>query len=185
MNIFIMIVLLGLIISLLFVLNISYIFALSNQSLIYEDALLGIKFKYPAMWKQLLEKDLEGTGVHFSPLPTYPPEVFADLLIYTSYHQENKTLEQYLHEFISGQLCCVENQSLKYNKANLSGIQSINASWNLTRENNEVYGKSLLNFAIKDGVAYVIHYDANLKTYLRWLPEVKEIINSFEIIGKQ
>jgi hypothetical protein len=28
-------------------------------------------------------------------------EKFADLLIYTSYHQENKTLEQYLQEFIS------------------------------------------------------------------------------------
>jgi hypothetical protein len=51
---------------------------------------------------------LEGTGVHFSPLPTYPMEKFADLLIYTSYHQENKTLEKYLQEFISKQHCCID-----------------------------------------------------------------------------
>lgn len=167
---------------LLFSSNIAYIFAISNQSLIFEDNSLGFGFKYPAVWSQLLEKDFESKGVHFSPLPTYPKEVFADLLIYTRDHQENKTLEQYFHEFISEQLCCIDNQSLKYNKANLSAIQSINASWNLTREDNQVYGKSLLNFAIQDGVAYVIHYDASLKTFYRWLPEVKKIINSFEII---
>ena len=172
----------GLIICLLFAPNIFFIYALSNQSFIYEDASLGLKFRYPAMWKDLLEKDLEGTGVHFSPLPTYPTEVFADLLIYANYHQENKTLEKYLHEFILEQPCCIDNQSLKYNKANLSGIQSIYASWDLTTKDNEVYGKSLLNFAIKDGVAYVIHYDANLNTFIRWLPEVKKIINTFEII---
>lgn len=181
-NLYSLVASLGLILCLLFLPNISFIFAVSNQSLTFEDNSLGFGFKYPAMWSQLLEKDLKGTGVHFSPLPTYPKEVFADLLIYTSYHQENKTLEQYFHEFISEQLCCIGNQSLKYNKANISGIQSINASWNLTKEDDQVYGKSLLNFAIKDGVAYVIHYDASLKTFYRWLPEVKKIINSFEIL---
>ncbi|MDW0144577.1 MAG: hypothetical protein QOK69_06315, partial [Nitrososphaeraceae archaeon] len=88
----------------------------------------------------------------------------------------------YLREFILEQLCCVDNQSLKYNETKLSGIPSINASWNLTKENNQVYGKALLNFAIKDGIAYVIHYDANLETFARWFPEVKNIINSFQII---
>ena len=159
----------------------SFVFAL-NQSLTYEDPSLGFKFQYPALWKQILEKDMEGTGVAFSPLPTSPTEHFADLLIYTTDHQENITLKQYLREFILEQLCCVDNQSLKYNETKLSGIPSMNASWNLTKDNNQVYGKALLNFAIKDGIAYVIHYDANLETFARWLPEVKNIINSFQII---
>ncbi|MGV8106913.1 MAG: hypothetical protein ACP5OH_03980, partial [Nitrososphaerota archaeon] len=47
----------------------SFVFAL-NQSLTYEDPSLGFKFQYPALWKQILEKDMEGTGVAFSPLPT-------------------------------------------------------------------------------------------------------------------
>lgn len=159
----------------------SFVFAL-NQSLTYEDPSLGFKFQYPAEWKQILEKDMEGTGVAFSPLPTSPTEQFADLLIYTIDHQENITLKQYFEEFILEQLCCVDNQSLKYNETRLSGIPSINASWNLTKENNQVYGKALLNFAIKDGIAYVIHYDANLETFARLLPEVENIINSFQII---
>ena len=182
MNLFILIVSLGLVVGLLLFSYLSFIFALPNRSFTFEDPSLGFKFQYPAIWNQMLEKDFEGKGVHFSPLPTHPTENFADLLIYTSYHQENKTLDQYLHEFISEQPCCIDNQSLKYNKTKLSGIQSINASWYLTRENNEVYGKSLLNFAIRDGVVYVIHYDANLKAFIRWLPEIKKIISSFEIM---
>ena len=153
-----------------------------NQLLTYEDPSLGFKFQYPALWKQILKKDMEGTGVAFSPLPTSPTEHFADLLIYTTDHQENITLKQYLSKFILEQLCCVDNQSLKYSETKLGGIPSINASWNLTKENNQVYGKAMLNFAIKGGIAYVIHYDANLETFARWLPEVEKIINSFKII---
>lgn len=160
----------------------SYSFA-QNQLLIYEDPSLGFKFQYPVEWKQFLEKDRVGTGVAFSPLPTSPTEHFADLLIYKSENQQNKTLKEYMHEFILEQLCCIDNQSLKYNDAQLSGVPSINASWDLTKKNNDVYGKALLNFAIKDGIAYVIHYDANLETFARWLPEVKNIINSFQLIG--
>lgn len=159
----------------------SFSFA-QNHSLTYEDPSLGFTFQYPAVWKQILEKDMEGTGVAFSPLPASATEHFADLLIYTTDHQENKTRQQYLREFILEQLCCIDNQSLKYNETKLSGIPSINASWNLTNENNEVYGKALLNFVIKDGIAYIIHYDANLVTFDRWLPEVENIINSFQII---
>ena len=161
--------------------NFSFVFAL-NQSLTYEDPSLGFKFQYPALWNQILERDMEGTGVAFSPLPTSPTEHFADLLIYTTDHQENITLKKYLHEFILEQLCCVDNQSLKYNETKLSGIPSINASWNLIKENNQVYGKTMLNFAIKDGIAYVIHYDANVETFARWLPEVEKITSSFKII---
>lgn len=159
------------------------ILAITNQSLTYENALLGFEFQYPAQWKHILEKDMEGTGVHFSPLPLSPSEDFADLLIYTSDHHENKTLKQYLHEFILQQLCCIDNKSLKYNESKLSGIPSIDASWNLTKENNQVYGKAFSSFTIKDGIAYVIHYDANLDTFDRWLPEIKKISNSFQIIG--
>lgn len=162
--------------------SLSFILALPNQTEMYEDRQLGFKFSYPSGWKHILEKDLEGTGVHFSPLPTYPNDTFADLLIYTNYHQQNKTLQQYFHEFISEQLCCIDNKSLKLNSSKLGGIESINASWNLRKENNEVYGKAFLNFSIKDGVAYVIHYDANLKTFNQWLPEIKKLIQSFEII---
>jgi hypothetical protein len=153
-----------------------------NQSLVFEDASLGFRFQYPMEWKQFLEKDRVGTGVAFSPLPTSDSENFADLLIYTSENQQNKTLKEFMNEFILEQLCCIDNQSLKHNDAQLSGIPSINASWDLSKKNNDVYGMALLNFAIKDGIAYVIHYDANLETFVRWLPEVKNIINSFQLI---
>ena len=159
----------------------SFSFA-QNQSLVYENSSLGFKFQYPVEWEQLLEEDRVGTGVAFSPLPISPSERFADLLIYTSENQQNKTLKGYLDEFILEQLCCIDNQSLKYNDAQLSGIPSINASWDLTKKNNEVYGKALLNLTIKDGFVYVIHYDANLVTFARWLPDVKNVINSFQLI---
>lgn len=171
------------IVSLLFF-GLSNLFGFSfvqNQSLVYQDASLGFKFQYPVEWKQFLEKDRVGSGVAFSPLPTRPSENFADLLIYTSENHQNKTLKEFMNEIIREQLCCIDNQSLKYNDTHLSGIPSINASWDLTKKNNDVYGKALLNLAIKDGNAYVIHYDANLETFARWLPEVKNIINSFQL----
>lgn len=153
-----------------------------NQSLVFEDASLGFKFQYPMEWKQFLEKDRVGTGIAFSPLPTSASENFADLLIYTTENQQNNTLKEFMNQFILEQLCCIDNQSLKYNDAQLSGIPSINASWDLVKKNNDVYGKALLNFAIKDGITYVIHYDANLETFAQCLAAVKNIINSFQLI---
>ena len=60
----------------------------------------------------------------------------------------------------------------------------MNASWNHVDENKTIIGKNLLNFAIKDGVAYVIYYHTPTEEYFQnFLPQVKSIITSLELSG--
>ena len=60
----------------------------------------------------------------------------------------------------------------------------MNASWNHVDEGKNIIGKNWLNFAIKDGVAYVIYYHTPTEgSFDKFLPQVKSIISSFKLSG--
>ena len=180
-----------------------YADALSNQSLTYKDPSLGFKFEYLAQWNQTMGKNAKDTGVAFD-LNNLTSGGPSGVSVYTDSFQENKerllenegpeeneerpqeniTLKQYMQDFIYAEYCCVDYKSIKFNESKLGGIPSMNASWNHVDEGKNLIGKNWLNFAIKDGIAYVIYYHTPTEeSFDKFLPQVKSIINSFELSG--
>ena len=177
-------------------------YAGSNQSLTYEDKLLGFKFEYPAQWNQTAGKNTKDTGVAID-LNNFTTVAPSGVSIYTEKLQEInerpqenestrdnnerppeiKTLKQYLNNFIYSENCCVDFRSIKFNESNLGGIPSMSASWNHVDEGKNIIGKNWLNFAIKDGIAYVIYYHTPTEeSFHKFLPQVKNIVSSFQVI---
>lgn len=183
-------------------------YAGSNQSLTYEDKLLGFKFEYPAQWNQTPGKNTKDTGVAID-LNNFTTAAPSGVSIYTEKLQEInerpqenestrdnnerpqenerppeiKTLKQYLNNFIYSENCCVDFRSIKFNESNLGGIPSMSASWNHVDESKNIIGKNWLNFAIKDGIAYVIYYHTPTEeSFHKFLPQVKNIVSSFQVI---
>jgi photosystem II reaction center protein PsbP len=160
-----------------------YADAVSNLLLTYKDQVHGFEFDYPVHWDQTLANNTNNTGVAFD-LNNLTNAAPSGVAVYTERLQENKTLKQYLNDFIHAEYCCVDNQSLKFNESKLGGIASMNASWNHVDENKTIIGKNWLNFAIKDGMAYVIYYHTPTEqSFDKFLPEVKSIVSSFKLSG--
>jgi len=153
----------------------------SNLLLTYKDQVHGFEFDYPVHWDQIIGNNTNNTGVAFdlNNLTTSGPSGVA---VYTERLQENKTLKQYLNDFIHAEYCCVDNQSLKFNESKLGGIHSMSASWNHVNDSKNIIGKNWLNFAIKDGVVYQIYYHTPTEqSFDKFLPEVKSIVSSFKL----
>ena len=160
-----------------------YADAVSNLLLTYKDQVHGFEFDYPVHWDQTLANNTNNTGVAFD-LNNLTNAAPSGVAVYTERLQENKTLKQYLNDFIHAEYCCDDNQSLKFNESKLGGIASMNASWNHVDENKTIIGKNWLNFAIKDGMAYVIYYHTPTEqSFDKFLPEVKSIVSSFKLSG--
>lgn len=160
-----------------------YADAVSNLLLTNKDQVHGFEFDYPVHWDQTLANNTNNTGVAFD-LNNLTNAAPSGVAVYTERLQENKTLKQYLNDFIHAEYCCVDNQSLKFNESKLGGIASMNASWNHVDENKTIIGKNWLNFAIKDGMAYVIYYHTPTEqSFDKFLPEVKSIVSSFKLSG--
>ncbi|HEY7227789.1 MAG TPA: hypothetical protein VH481_06660 [Nitrososphaeraceae archaeon] len=160
-----------------------YADAVSNLLLTYKDQVHGFEFDYPVQWDQTLANNTNNTGVAFD-LNNLTNAATSGVAVYTERLQENKTLKQYLNDFIHAEYCCVDNQSLKFNESKLGGIASMNASWNHVDENKTIIGKNWLNFAIKDGMAYVIYYHTPTEqSFDKFLPEVKSVVSSFKLSG--
>ena len=181
-----------------------YADAVSNQSLTYKDPLLGFKFEYPAQWNQTMGKNTNETGVALD-LNNFTNVAPSGVSIYTQRLQESndrpqeknerpeennerppeiKTLKQYLNNFIYSEYCCVDYRSIKFNESKLGVVPSMNVSWNHVDESKNIIGKNWLNFAIKDGVAYVIYYHTPTEeSFHKFLPQVKMIVNSFKLSG--
>jgi len=160
-----------------------YADAVSNLLLTYKDQVHGFEFDYPVHWDQTLANNTNNTGVAFE-LNNLTNAAPSGVAVYTERLQENKTLKQYLNDFIHAEYCCDDNQSLKFNESKLGGIASMNASWNHVDENKTIIGKNWLNFAIKDGMAYVIYYHTPTEqSFDKFLPEVKSIVSSFKLSG--
>ena len=172
----------------------------SGQLATYEDPLLGFKFQYPAEWQQLWGKNIADTGVSFSLDNVFKNDDLR-LFVYTEKLPENETLKQYLREVVSKEICCVDHQSLKTNETKFGDVPAMNASWN-SSDKGVVFGKTLIVFAIKDKIAYVIRtdmfnpssvvlnsvksgttemYNPSSEAINKYLPTVKNIIKSFQI----
>lgn len=181
-----------------------YAEALSNQSLTYKDSLNGFRIEYPSQWNQTMGKNAKDTGVAFD-LSNFTSIAPSGVSVYTDKFQENRerllqsepeeneeeerpqenmTLKQYMQDFIYSEYCCVDYKSIKFNESKLGGIPSMNVSWNHVDGNKTVIGKNWLNFALKDGVAYVIYYHTPTEeSFDKFLPQVKGIISSFKLSG--
>jgi photosystem II reaction center protein PsbP len=160
-----------------------YADAVSNLLLTYKDQVHGFEFDYPVHWDQTLANNTNNTGVAFD-LNNLTNAAPSGVAVYTERLQENKTLKQYLNDFIHAEYCCDDNQSLKFNESKLGGIASMTASWNHVDENKTIIGKNWLNFAIKDGMAYVIYFHTPTEqSFDKFLPEVKSIVSSFKLSG--
>jgi hypothetical protein len=160
-----------------------YADAVSNLLLTYKDQVHGFEFDYPVHWDQTLANNTNNTGVAFN-LNNLTNAAPSGVAVYTERLQENKTLKQYLNDFIHAGYCCDDNQSLKFNESKLGGIASMTASWNHVDENKTIIGKNWLNFAIKDGMAYVIYYHTPTEqSFDKFLPQVKSIVSSFKLSG--
>jgi photosystem II reaction center protein PsbP len=160
-----------------------YADAVSNLLLTYKDQVHGFEFDYPVHWDQTLANNTNNTGVAFD-LNNLTNAAPSGVAVYTERLQENKTLKQYLNDFIHAEYCCDDNQSLKFNESKLGGIASMTASWNHVDENKTIIGKNWLNFAIKDGMAYVIYYHTPTEqSFDKFLPQVKSIVSSFKLSG--
>jgi hypothetical protein len=77
----------------------------SNLLLTYKDQVHGFEFDYPVHWDQTIGNNTNSTGVAFdlNNLTTSGPSGVA---VYTERLQENKTLKQYLNDFIHAEYCC-------------------------------------------------------------------------------
>ena len=181
-----------------------YAEAVSNQSLTYKDSLNGFKIEYPSQWNQTMGKNTKDTGVAFD-ISKYTSIAPSGVSVYTDKFQENRerllqsepeeneeeerpqedmTLKQYMQDFIYSEYCCVDYKSIKFNESKLGGIPSMNVSWNHVDGNKTVIGKNWLNFALKDGVAYVNYYHTPTEeSFDKFLPQVKGIISSFKLSG--
>ncbi len=189
--------------ALIVVLNIGVSYAVSNPSLTYQDQSHGFKFDYPAHWDQYLANDTKGAGVAID-LSNFTSITPSGVAVYTDNFQanrekllqsepeegeeegapENMTLKKYMQDFIYSEYCCVDYKSIKFNVSKLGGIPSMNVSWNHVDDNKTVIGKNWMNFALKDGVAYVIYYHTpTQESFDKFLPDVKEIISSFQVTG--
>jgi len=187
--------------ALIAVLNISHSYAVTNQSSTYKDPLLGFNFKYPAQWNQTMGENAKDTGVAFdlSNLTSMGP---SGVSVYIDKFQENRerllqsepdegeeerpqenmTLKQYMQDFIYSEYCCVDYKSIKFSESKLGDLPSMNVSWNHVDQNKTIIGKNWLNFALKDGIAYVIYYHTPTQdSFDKFLPQVKDIINSFRV----
>ena len=181
-----------------------YAEAVSNQSLTYKDSLNGFRFEYPSQWNQTMGKNANDTGVAFD-LSNFTSIGPSGVSIYIDRFQENRerllqsepeeneeesnpqdnmTLKQYMQDFIYSEYCCVDYKSIKFNENKLDDIPSMNVTWNHVDQNNTIIGKNWMNFALKDGVAYVIYYHTPTEeTFDKYLPQVKDIISSFKLSG--
>ncbi|HEY6949275.1 MAG TPA: PsbP-related protein [Nitrososphaeraceae archaeon] len=174
----------------------------SNQSLTYKDSLNGFKFEYPSHWNQTMGKNAKDTGVAFD-LSNFTSIGPSGVSVYTDRFQENRerllqiepeeneersqenmSLKQYMQDFIYAEYCCVDYKSIKFNESKLGGIHSMNVSWNHVDDNKTIIGKNWMNFALKNGVAYVIYYHTPTEaSFDKFLPQVKGIISSFKLSG--
>lgn len=147
---------------------------------IYENSTLGFKFQYPTEWKGIL---LNGSnGVSFDLRSLNPSGVAVNRLdVFVVDLLEDKSLYLYLREYLPGQTG-VDYSTLKTNEIIISDFPATRATWDTQYDRNHL-GKALTVFAIKDRTVYQTHYETGPEVFFKYLPQVNNIINTFEITG--
>lgn len=145
----------------------------------YENPLFGFKFQYPSEWIPIL---FEGnTGVSFDLHIVNPSKIAVNKVVVDL--PENKTMKQYLREY-TPQQTGLDMVTLKLNQTTLSGLPATTESWDVKWDwSKDYWGKALTTFGIKDNTVYQIHYETGPEVFYTYLPQVKNVISSFEITG--
>lgn len=142
----------------------------------YDNSLTGFKFQYPSEW---IPKILEGSnGLSFDLNPessTNRTDVFVVAFpIYGSFHD-------YFRQYISEQTG-IDYSTLRTNEIVVSSFPATMAMWD-TKDDTTTLAKALSVFVIRDGTLYRIHYEIGPELFDKYLPQVNNIVKSFEITG--
>ena len=148
----------------------------------YDNPLLGFKFQYPS---EFGEPSQGNGGVSFIfDKPDDGNFAFDKLSIFIVDLKDNITLKQYIREYTSQQTS-VDYSTLKINETELSGVPAITATYvrSPSVSKSPIWEKVQTTYAIKDNKVYQIYYGTGLEVFDKWLPQVNNVIKSFQITG--
>ena len=150
---------------------------------IYNNPLLGFKFEYPSEWSSVLTQGNNGLWFTLHNLTGIPLSQASSMLgVFMIDLQDNKTMKQFLREYISGKTG-VRYDTVKLNETKLGGLPAITAMYEVsTPVNQSVISKALTTVAIKDQSGYVLDYQAGSEVFDVLLPKINKILESFEFL---
>lgn len=156
-------------------------FETSNYK-IYDNPLLGIKFQYPNEWSSVLDQGNGGVWFALHNLTGVPYSEASSMLgVFMNDIQDNKTLKQFLREYMS-QKTDIRYDTLKLNETKLGGIPAISATYEVTIPwNQSLFSKALTTIAIRGNSGYILDYQAASDIFDLLLPKVNGILKSFEV----
>ena len=158
---------------------------LSSGSLTYENAVYNFKIGYPQDW-QAREADPNNMGLVYGMVP--PEEDGNNPLNYVVVQVEplpsGATLAQYTQGLVQTmRQSNADLQILSTKTTTLGGNPASELVISAQDQNN--YLKVLKVYAIKDGKAYIITYNALSENYDYYLETAREVIVSFEFMGTE
>ena len=144
----------------------------------YDNPLLGFKFQYPSEWSSVLDQGNGGVWFALHNLTRVPYSEAASMLgVFMNDLQDNKTLKQFLREFML-QKTGIKYDTLNLNETLLGGIPAISATYEV---NAPWKSKALTTIAIKGNSEYILDYQAGSEVFEVLLPKVNGILKSFEV----
>lgn len=149
---------------------------------IYENKFKGISIKYPRTW-EVVERSPNPVVVFLSPVEGESDTIRENLNVILR-NLPGMPFEEYLKKSMEGVSNNSENFKLIDNKIfNYHGVDAAEITFEAL---NSVDKKTMMKyhvFTTKVGhIAYDITYSAQLEQYETYLPLIKEMIDSFDII---
>lgn len=148
-----------------------------SQSLeTYENSLFGFKFQHPSQWTPKIVEGSNGVSFDLNPEScANRTDVFVQAFpIYGSFHD-------YFRQYISEQTG-IDYSILRTNEIVVSSFPATMAMWD-TKDDTTTLTKALSVFVIRDGTLYRIHYEISPELFDDYLPQVNDIIKSYQITG--
>ena len=153
-----------------------------KKSLTYDNASLGLKFQYPT---EFGEPSQGNGGVSFIfDKPDDGNFAFDKLSVFIVDLKDNMTLKQYIREYTSQQ-ASVDYSTLKINETKLSGLPAITATYERAPpvSKSPIWEKVQTTYTIKDNTVYQIYYGTAPEIFDERLPQVNDVVKSFQITG--
>ena len=147
---------------------------------LYQNDARGFKINYPAEWSQLNRDDFIATGVMFLSTQEDDRDFQERVSVLVENLVPNTTLAKYTAESLA-EIKKLSDPSLENSQiitmGNHEGRQVVYQG-----EENGYSVQRMQTWLVKDNLAYVITYTAAPDQYDVYLPAVKEMIESFEIL---
>ena len=148
----------------------------------YENSISGFKFQYVSDWYPKMSERSDGVSFILNELKQSEDSVnnngvFVEAVpIYGSFHD-------YFRQYISEQRN-IDYSTLRTNEIIVSGFPATMAMWD-TKDDTTTLTKALSVFVSRDGTLYRIHYEIGPEGFDDYLPQVNNIVKSFQILDRQ